>query len=168
MTISALCIFAGDNPKANPDAAAEALRAAGYQVFRLPPERHVSEVEGDDFIEIRREGDADDDAINVMWEDARRIVDPFGGDVDCVGPASEELFHELTALEELFRELTAPSLPRCAHCRELGTPDKTLVSIDVGENHAWLHRDCLGPWLDTLVEAGPRLDTLIEEETIPF
>jgi hypothetical protein len=89
MTISALCIFAGDNPKANPNA------AAGYEVFRLPPELNNSEVEGDDFIEIRREGDADDAAIHAMWADARRIVDPFGGDVDCVGPASEEPFNDL-------------------------------------------------------------------------
>jgi hypothetical protein len=38
MTLSALCIFSGNLPQNNPDAAAEALRAAGYQVFRLPPE----------------------------------------------------------------------------------------------------------------------------------
>jgi hypothetical protein len=155
VTISALCIFAGDNPKANPDAAAEALRAAGYQVFRLPPELNNSEVEGDDFIEIRREGDADDDAIRAMWADARRIVDPFGGDVDCVGPASEEP----------FLELLAPSDPRCAHCRELGTPDRTLLSIDVGggRRHVLLHNDCREPWLDELIAGGPRL-----EEEVPF
>jgi hypothetical protein len=58
MTIlSALCIFAGANPASNPNAAAEALRAAGYQVFRLAPELNTSEVEGDDFIEARREGE---------------------------------------------------------------------------------------------------------------
>ena len=66
ITIFALCVFAGGLPQTNPDAAAEALRAAGYQVFRLPPELNNSEVEGDDFIEIRREGDADDDAIHAM------------------------------------------------------------------------------------------------------
>jgi hypothetical protein len=157
MTISALCIFSGDLPQINPDAAAEALRAAGYQVFRLPPELNNSEVEGDDFIAIRRKGDADDDAIHAMWTDARRIVDPFGGDVDCVGAASEEP----------FLELTAPPLPCCAHCMELGTPDRTLLSIDGGERHVWLHNDCLGPWLDTLVEAGPGLNTLIKEP-LPF
>jgi hypothetical protein len=158
MTISALCIFAGDNPQAKPDAAAEALRAAGYQVFRLPPELNNSEVEGDDFIEIRREGDADDDAIDALWADAERIVKPFGGDVDDVGAASAEP----------FLELTAPSPPRCAHCRDPGTPDRILLSIDVGERHVRLHNDCLGPWLDTLVEAGPRLDTLVEEPRCPF
>ena len=158
MTISALCIFSGDLPQINPDAAAEALRAAGYQVFRLPPKlRATLDVEGDDFIEIRREGDANDDAIDAMWTDARRIVDPFGGDVDCVGAASEEP----------FLELTAPPLPCCAHCMELGTPDRTLLSIDGGERHVWLHNDCLGPWLDTLVEAGPGLNTLIKEP-LPF
>ena len=55
MIISALCIFSGDLPETNPDGAAEALRAAGYQVFRLPPElKKPLAVEGDDFIEIRR------------------------------------------------------------------------------------------------------------------
>jgi hypothetical protein len=158
MTISALCIFSGNLPRTNPDAAAKALRAAGYQVFRLPPKlRATLDVEGDDFIEIRREGDANDDAIDAMWADARRIVEPFDGDVDCVGPASEEP----------FLELTASSPPRCAHCIGPGTPDRTLLSIDVGERHVWLHNDCLGPWLDTLVKAGPRLDTLVEEP-IPF
>jgi hypothetical protein len=156
MTISALCIFAGDNPKANPKAAAEALRAAGYEVFRLPPELNNSEVEGDDFIEIRREGDADDAAIDAMWADARRIVDPFGGDVDCVGPASEEP----------FLELTAPSLDRCAHCMKLGTPDRPLLSTDVGVGvgvGVLLHNDCWKPWLDALIAAGPRLF-----EEVPF
>ena len=73
---SALCVFSGTESETNPDAAAEALRAAGYQVFRLPPELKNSEVEGDDFLEIRREGDADDDAINAVWADAQRVVDP--------------------------------------------------------------------------------------------
>jgi hypothetical protein len=154
MIISALCMFCGNIEGNNPDAAAEALRAAGYQVFRLPPELNNSEVEGDDFIEIRREGDADDDSINTMWADARRIVDPFGGDVDCVGAASEEP----------FLELTAPSLDRCAHCMELGTPDRPLLSTDVGVGvGVLLHNDCWKPWLDALIAAGPRLF-----EEVPF
>ena len=94
MTIFALCCFAaGLDP--DPDAAAEALRAAGYQVFRLPAELNKSEVEGDDFIEVRCEGDADDDSIDAMWTDIQRIVSPFDGDVDCVGPASPEPFNDL-------------------------------------------------------------------------
>ena len=98
MTISALCMFCGNIPGTNPDAAAAALRAAGYQVFRLPPELKAAtcEIEGDDFIEIRSEGDADDDAIDAMRADAQRIVAPFEGDVDCVGAASIEPFAELT------------------------------------------------------------------------
>jgi hypothetical protein len=162
MTIlSALCIFAGDNPQANPDAAAEALRAAGFTVFRLPAELHNSEVPGDDFIEVHKEGDEDAaDAIHVMWGDARRVVDPFGGDVDCVGPASEEL----------FLDLLGPSLPRCVHCKDLGTPDRVLWSVEAGKGHVLLHRGCLRPWFDALVEAEARLDTPVEEdeESIPF
>jgi hypothetical protein len=77
-----------------------------------------------------------------MWADARRIVDPFDGDVDCVGAASEEPFAELLAL----------SLPHCANCIGPGTPDRTVLSVGVGEHPVWVHKDCLGPWLDTLVE----------------
>jgi hypothetical protein len=77
MTISALCIFSGDLPENNPDAAAAALRAAGYQVFRPPPELkatcYFEDDDFDDFIEIRREGDADDDSIDAMRADAERI-----------------------------------------------------------------------------------------------
>lgn len=100
MTISALCVFSGDLPRTDSDAAAEALRAAGYEVFRLPPDLQAKHdglikdggaVEGDDFIEIRRDGDDD----SIMWKDAERIVDPLGGYVDCVGPASDTTFEEL-------------------------------------------------------------------------
>jgi len=96
--IAALCGFLGNIEGNDPDAAAEALRAAGYQVFRLPPELQdaTCEIEGDDFIEIRREGDADDDSIDAMRADAERIASPFGGYVDCCGAASIEPFAELT------------------------------------------------------------------------
>ena len=71
--------------------------ARRYEVFRLPPALKATlEVEGDDFIEIRREGDADDDWIDAMRADAQRIVDPFDGNVDSVGEASIEPFDELT------------------------------------------------------------------------
>ena len=157
MTISALCMFCSDLPGSNPDAAAEALRAAGYQVFRLPPELKAATCEeGHDFIEIHREGNDDEDAIAAMWADAQRIVGPFEGDVDCVGAASEELFLELTGMLD--------TRPCCAHCGYRGTPDRPLLLI-FSQRHVWLHNDdCLRPWLDTLVEAGPRLDTLVDPE----
>jgi hypothetical protein len=156
MAIAAWCLFCGNIPGDNPDGAAEALCAAGYQVFRLPPELQdaTCEIEGDDFIEIRREGDADDDAIGAMWADAQRIVAPFKGEVDCVGAAFEEPFFKLTARWR----------PYCAHCIKSGTPDGPLLSINVGQCHVRLHNNCLRSWLDTLVEAGPRLDTLVEGE----
>jgi hypothetical protein len=84
-----LCTFSAGLPENNPDAAAEALRAAGYQVFRLPPELKATlEVEGDDFIEIRLEGNDDEDSRDAMEAGARRIVSPFGGDIDCTGALS--------------------------------------------------------------------------------
>ena len=105
----------------DPDAGAEALRAAGYQVFRLPHELKATlEVEGDDFIEIRREGDNDDeDARDAMEADVNRILSPFGGEIDCSGFLT-------------IAEMWTPSPPCCAHCRDLGTPDRPLLSIDVG------------------------------------
>ena len=66
VTLSATCVFAGDNPQAKPDAAAEALRAAGYEVFRLPLSiKAMLEIEGDDFIEAHREAD---DFIKIRRE----------------------------------------------------------------------------------------------------
>jgi hypothetical protein len=148
--IAALCGFLGNIEGNDPDASAEALRAAGYQVFRLPPELKAAtcEIEGDDFIEVRREGDADDDAINAMWADVDRIVAPFEGEVDCVGAASEEL----------FPELTGSLRSHCYHCHKLGTPDKPLLSIHIGQYHWLFHNDCLGVWF-----AGSGFDTLVQE-----
>ena len=91
MIISALCIFSGDLPENNPDGAAEALTRAGYQIFRLSPEQKARlAVEGDDFIEICRNGNANDDY--AMLADAERIVSPFGGMADDCGAASIEPF----------------------------------------------------------------------------
>ena len=156
MTIFALCCFAaGLDP--DPDAAAEALRAAGYEVFRLPPELKATlEIQGDDFIEVRGKGNDDEDSRNAMEADVNRIVDPFGGEIDCSAFLT-------------IAEMWAPSPPRCTHCKDSGTPDRPLLSIDVGggERHVLLHNDCRKPWLDALIAAGPRLDTLVEEP-IPF
>jgi hypothetical protein len=75
----AVCVFSGDLPETDSDAAAEALRAAGYEVYRLPLELKAKlDVEGDDYIEIRR-GDRSRDAMEA---EANRIVAPFGGAVE--------------------------------------------------------------------------------------
>ena len=150
MTIFALCCFAeGLDP--DPDAATEALHAAGYRVFRLPAALKATlEIEGDDFIEVRGEGNDDRDLRHAMEADVNRIVDPFGGEIDCSGFLT-------------IAEMWTPSPPCCAHCRDLGTPDRPLLSIDVGggRRHVLLHKDCREPWLDALIEAGP-------EEECPF
>jgi hypothetical protein len=145
MTIFALCCFAaGLDP--DPDAAAEALRAAGYEVFRLPLELKATlEIEGDDFIEVRGEGNDDKDSRNAMEADVNRILSPFGGEIDC-------------SAFRTIAEMWAPSmrLPRCAHCRDLETPDRPLLSIDVGggERDVLLHNDCREPWINALIEEG--------------
>jgi hypothetical protein len=45
MTIFGLCVFSGGLERTNSDAAAEALRAAGYEVFRLPQGRSSGKIE---------------------------------------------------------------------------------------------------------------------------
>ena len=146
MTIFALCVFSGGLERTDSDAGAEALRAAGYQVFRLPPVLKARlEVEGDDFIEIRREGDNDDeDGRDAMEADVNRILSPFGGEIEPFGCVT-------------IAELWTPLPPCCAHCKGLGTPDRPLLSI-FGQRRVLLHNDCREAWV-----AEPP-----DEEAVPF
>jgi hypothetical protein len=74
-----VCVFSGDLPGSDSDAAAEAQRAAGFTVFRLPPAvKAALDVEGDDFIEIRRNARS----RCSMDAAADLIVEPFGGRVE--------------------------------------------------------------------------------------
>jgi hypothetical protein len=93
MTIFALCCFAFNCPTFNPDAAAEALRAAGFKVYRLPPLLKVALEFPDDFLEIRR----DDDSREAMEADAERIVSLFGGAID---PSDARTIAELWGYSE--------------------------------------------------------------------
>jgi hypothetical protein len=140
VTIFALCVFSGSLENVDSDAGAAALRAAGYEVFRLPPAlKKTLEVEGDDYVEARREGTDDEDSRDAMDADIDRILQPFGGERCCSGFMT-------------IAEMWTPLPLHCARCRDLGTPDRTLLKVKVGKNRAWLHRDCLGPGLDTLLE----------------
>jgi hypothetical protein len=163
MTIFALCVFsAGLDP--DPEAAAEALLAAGYEVYRLPFElKRALEIPDDDFIEIRRAGNNDDeDSRDAMEADAERIVEPFGGAIDPTGALTiAELWESPGSSQQASSNRIRPC---CAHCRDLGTPDRALLSIDVGggERHVLLHNDCREPWLDALIAEEP------DETRIPF
>jgi hypothetical protein len=139
MTIFALCCFsAGLDP--DPDAAAEALRAAEYEVFRLP--RALKKrlyIKGDDFIEVRGKGndeDEDEDARDAMEADVNRILSPFGGEIDCSA---------FRTIAEMWTP--SPALPLCAHCRGPGTPDRRLFSTAANRRVALLHSDCREAWL---------------------
>jgi hypothetical protein len=78
--LCSVAVFSGDFPGSDSDAAAEALRAAGFVVFRLPLElKSKLDVEGDDFIEIRR----NDRSRDAMEAEAESIVKPLGGRVEC-------------------------------------------------------------------------------------
>jgi hypothetical protein len=97
MIISTLCIFSGGLPETDSDAAAKALRAAGYEIYRLPLELKAKlEVEGDDFIEVRRRARADAFPETIMAH-VERIVSPFGGYVDGSCEAAMEPFADLTS-----------------------------------------------------------------------
>jgi hypothetical protein len=86
MTIFALCCFSDDLSGTNVDAAAEALREAGYEVIRRPLDLKIEpELEGDDFIEVRGAGNDDKDSRDAMEADVNRILSPFGGEIDCTG-----------------------------------------------------------------------------------
>jgi hypothetical protein len=87
--LCSVVVFSGDLPGSDSDAAAEALRAAGFVVFRLPLELKAKlDVEGDDYIEIRRA----DRSRNKMEAEANRIVAPLGGDVLCGVESIVEVF----------------------------------------------------------------------------
>jgi hypothetical protein len=164
MTIFALCCFAFNCPTFNPDAAAEALLAAGYKVYRLPFElKRALEIADDDFIEIRGAGNNDDeDSRDAMEADAERIVKLFGGAIDPTGALTlAELWESPGSSQQASSNRIRPC---CAHCRDLGTPDRPLLSIDVGggRRHVLLHNECREPWLDTLIAAES------DETRIPF
>ena len=163
MTIFALCCFSGGLEETDSDAGAEALRAAGYEVFRLPAALKATlEIEGDDFIEVRGEGNDDEDSRDAMEADAERIVKPFGGAIDPTGALTiAELWESPGSSQQASSNRIRPC---CAHCRVLGTPDRPLLSIDVGggRRHVLLHNECREPWLDTLIAAES------DETRIPF
>jgi hypothetical protein len=74
-----VCVFSGDLPETDSDAAAKALRAAGFEVFRLPLELKAKlDILGDDYIEIRR----NDRSRDAMEAEVDRIVEPLGGRVE--------------------------------------------------------------------------------------
>jgi hypothetical protein len=116
MTIFALCVFSGGLPRTDSDAGAEALRAAGYEVIRLPLELKATlEVEGNDFIEVRREGNDDRDSRVAMYADLDRILTPFGGGWDGSGC---ETIAEMWAVDARIEASRKP--PGRAHLRVVG------------------------------------------------
>jgi len=79
MKIMATIVFSGDlNP--DPDAAAVALRKAGYEVRRMPEKfRPTLAHPRDDFIEALIESDGSDDKIvDAIWKEIDTIVDQYG------------------------------------------------------------------------------------------
>ena len=84
MTIFALCVFSGGLDQPTPTLGPRRCARPDTQVFRLPPALKATlEVKGDDFVEVRREGNDDEDSRDAMEADVNRILEPFGGEIDC-------------------------------------------------------------------------------------
>jgi hypothetical protein len=82
--------FSGNDKGRNPDACADALRAAGFAVTRMD-ERYNRLMEippgipGDEVMEAVKAGTVDD-----VWEEIDEIVEPFGGDCNEAGEISDD------------------------------------------------------------------------------
>jgi hypothetical protein len=65
------------------DAAAVALRKAGFEVLRMPSEYHKRmDVPGDECVEAYKmhdENHDEDDALHAMFEEVNALVDQYGG-----------------------------------------------------------------------------------------
>ena len=86
----ATIIFSGDLDP-NPEAAAEALRKAGYQVTKMPEEfRPQLTHPRDDFLEVVKSivCDPEDimDEASIMMDELNEIVDRYGALADDCGP----------------------------------------------------------------------------------
>jgi hypothetical protein len=73
------------------DLAADELRAAGYEVLRLPAKYALRLCHPlDDFIEVRWVGSDDEKVVNAMWKEIDRIVTKYGGYADMCGPMAPD------------------------------------------------------------------------------
>ena len=68
----------------NPDAGAEALRAAGYRSFACRPSSKPRwRSKATTSLRSAAKAMTDEDARDAMEADVSRIVYPFGGEIDC-------------------------------------------------------------------------------------
>jgi hypothetical protein len=97
--------FSGDlNP--DPESAAAALRASGYEVFLLPDGHPLLAHLLDDFIEVVIASAADDKIVRAIMDEINGIVDPCGGLCLECGPISSDYVPFL----ELFKD-ALPAVP---------------------------------------------------------
>jgi hypothetical protein len=101
--LKANVVFSGD--AADPpdvDGAADKLRKAGFDVYRLPDKfrRHLAHPL-DDFLELRIEGLDDDKLWGEIMEEVNTIVERCGGLCDECGPIEPDS----TPFADLFADL---------------------------------------------------------------
>jgi hypothetical protein len=99
MKIGGYVAFAGDLDDFDPDAAAVALRRAGFDVMRMPATfRSRMEIPQDDFILVCTDGPETEKFIGAVMKEIDGIVSDYGGLLDECGPIAsyrapfEELF----------------------------------------------------------------------------
>jgi hypothetical protein len=109
----ALGIFSGDMENNDVDGAIAELERAGYRVLRMPDALISMLADPDDyFIEIFF--DCTDTEVDENWNRLRKIVRPYGGDVDDVGAVEEghvpfRSVFVLSALSDEVIELNMPA-----------------------------------------------------------
>jgi hypothetical protein len=78
--------FSGDDRGRNPDACADALRAAGFAVTRMDDRfKRVLKIPGDEEMEATKTGTPGD-----VWKEIDKIIEPFGGDCQECGEISDD------------------------------------------------------------------------------
>jgi hypothetical protein len=89
--LRAFVAFSGNLVELDVDAAADALRKAGYRVYRLPGKYTTRLTHPlDDFIEAHTVADDCDKVIDAIMDEVDGIVDPYGGwCVEC-GPVEPD------------------------------------------------------------------------------
>jgi hypothetical protein len=92
----------GGGCKPDPDSAADELRRAGYEVFRMPDQHPILADPLDDHIECVIEGPDEPKIIDAIFSEINAIVDQYGGLCMECGPVGADYVP--------FKELFAGSL----------------------------------------------------------
>ena len=95
----------------DPDAAAAALRAAGFEVTMMPEKFGARLVDPEDyFMEASIDGLEDDKILGAIWDEINAIVDRYGGSCDECGPVPSDYVPFEDVFEEIRKEVGRQAL----------------------------------------------------------